>query len=120
MTTFKHGMTTEERYLTATIDHKVCKRLGGQNADENYVISCARCNQLKGMVPYDVFKIFASMVLIPYPDLPLNILKGALQDYTMMLLEAVIGNKKAMRNASSVTLLNLSETVNLYEKGRKR
>jgi hypothetical protein len=116
---FRNGMETEERMRTATVDHKVCKSLGGENIAENYVICCARCNQLKGMVPFEVFKTFASFVLIPYPDLPLNILRHSLQDYTMLLLESVVHNRKAMRNASSVTLLKLSDSIKLYEKGRK-
>ena len=116
---YRNGMEPQERYLTATVDHKVCKSLGGKNDAENYVICCARCNQCKGMVPFEVFKTFADFVLVPYPDLPINIVRNSLQDYCMLLLETVVHNRKAMRNATSVTLLKLSETMELYKKGRK-
>lgn len=39
----------------ATIDHKTPKALGGNNAHTNLVISCRKCNTIKGAKPFEVW-----------------------------------------------------------------
>lgn len=113
-------MTPEQISLTATKDHKRPKALGGTNDKENYLICCARCNGMKGNIPYEVFKVFADMVLLPYPDLPLPVLRNSLTAYIMHLLErAVSQNRKAMRDACTISLLSLAEEIKSFEKGNR-
>ena len=119
MINYRHDLTVEQRELVATKDHKRPKFLGGLNEDENYAVACARCNnQLKAHLPYTVFKIFADMVLLPYPDLPLPILRNSLNLYIMHLLERSCTNKEIMRTASSIALLKLKDDIDEFE-GKK-
>lgn len=125
MLNHRDGMLPEEKELAATTDHKMPKALGGRNEHDNYVICCYRDNQLKGHIPYSVFKPFADMVLIPYPDLPMPILRNSLQLYIMNLLDMSGHNEKIMRKASTIALLKLKDDIDEFEgkkikrKGRK-
>lgn len=117
---YKTGMPPEQRECSASVDHKIPKNLGGQNTHENYVISCARCNQLKGSLPYVVFKTFSNMVLVLHPNLPLPIIRNSLNLYTMHLLDMACNNAKAMRDASTMALLRLKEDMDVFENNTKR
>lgn len=116
MLEYKHSMTPIEKQLMATEDHKLPRHLGGSNDKENLVIACGRCNQLKASIPYTVFKVFADMILRPYPDLPTPILRNTLTRYIMHLLETAMENKKALRDASTISLLKLKDAINNFEK----
>jgi len=112
---YKADMSLEDMALCATKDHIIPKALGGTNADDNYVVACAACNRLKAHIPYNVFKVFADMVLIPFPDLPLHILRNSLNLYIMHLLERSCTNTKIMRTACTATLLRVKEGIDEYE-----
>jgi hypothetical protein len=114
MLIYKEGMSKEDRYISATKDHKHPKNLGGTNERDNYVVACARCNQVKASIPYQVFKIFADMVLIPYPNLPLPIIRNSLNQYVMHLLDMACSNKQTMRNACTLSLLNLVGSIESF------
>ena len=115
---YKAEMSPEEMARCATKDHILPKALGGMNEDNNYVVACAACNRLKGHIPYKVFKVFADMVLIPYPDLPLHILRNSLNLYIMHLLERSCTNEQIMRTACTATMLRLKEGIDEYEGNR--
>lgn len=116
----KPHMDHEAKFLAATVDHKVPKALGGTNTSDNYLACCYRCNQLKGHVPYSVFKTYADMALIPYPDLPLHILRNSFNLYLMHLLDMSCKNTKTMRDASTLAMLKLKDEIDDFEKSRKR
>ena len=109
-------MTPQEKALMGTEDHKTPRNLGGSNDKDNLVISCGRDNQLKDSIPYPIFKIFADMVIRPYPDLPTPILRNTLKMYIMHLLESAVQNKKVMREASTLAMLKLKDEVDRYER----
>lgn len=120
MLAYKADMSLEDLALSATKDHVIPKALGGLNTDDNYKVCCARCNRLKGHIPYPVFKEFANIVLCVYPDLPLPHLRNSLNLYIMALLERSCSNKQIMRTACSVALLKLKDEIDEHEGKRVR
>lgn len=118
MLNHRDNMTHEEKDLAATTDHKLPKALGGRNEHDNYVICCYRDNQLKANIPFNVFKTFADMVLVPYSHLPLPILRSSLNLYIMHLLDMSCNNEKIMRQASTISLLKLKDDIDDFE-GKK-
>lgn len=116
----KPNMTPDQLALTATRDHMDPTALGGSNERQNITAACYRDNNLKGNIPYQVFKMFANMVLIPYPDLPTPILRNSLTVYIMHLVEIAANNKQAMREASRLSLLRLADEIDAYDIGKKK
>lgn len=114
MLPYKAEATKEQRLRMVTIDHKHSKLLGGSNDPDNYEMACGRCNVLKGGVPYEVFRTFAKMVLVPYYYLPLPILRNSLNLYIMQLLMSACGNRKAQRTASTTALLRLKDDIDKH------
>jgi hypothetical protein len=42
--------------LSATLDHVQTKMSGGGNHDQNLVLACLRCNNMRSCIPYHIFK----------------------------------------------------------------
>lgn len=99
------------RGLVRTVEHKTPRTEGGSNSDENLDIACARCNSLRGHLNYDIFTMFAQVILRQYPDAPRPYLAGALQQFICSLAELAIRNKKESRRAISLALLKLGDDL---------
>lgn len=52
---------------TATIDHLTPRADGGDNSRGNLVGSCHRCNQLRGLMPWQAFLAWVQVETLPPP-----------------------------------------------------
>ena len=65
----------------STVDHKVPLVRGGASNDSNLVCACARCNGIKGNMPYDAYLWYRHMLV--RGEKPMDLL---------VAIESVFGN----------------------------
>ena len=107
----KPEMTPDERSQSATIDHMHSKDLGGTNDSYNLIVSCARCNVLKGNIPYSVFVVFARSVLRQFPNATTTVLRRCLNIYIVLLAEHAMKRNKDVNEAIRMSLLKMSDEL---------
>lgn len=107
MIAYKADLTIERRGLIATEEHIVPQSIGGTDEPINIMIACARCNNLRGDMPFDAFVEFARTVIQKYPDSPTPILRNLMLFFMMRLVENAVVNKKNLRRASQLTLFKM-------------
>lgn len=54
-----HQQAVAQPFLTRTVDHKVPKARGGM--DNQCLVSCRRCNHVKGDSPYETFRAWCTV-----------------------------------------------------------
>lgn len=106
---------------TVTDDHKVtqqafrkvkCETVKKQkDAPDNILLSCYRCNNIRGNTSYEVFYAFARYVIRPYPYAPTPLLRIALQQFKDSLADLAIRNQAGTKRALSASLLSISEQL---------
>lgn len=111
----KERMSMEERSISATVDHVIPRDMGGNNNPYNLVISCARCNNLRATVPYEVFMEFARVVIREFPNATTTVLRRSLNLYIMYLLESVTDKKKEVNRALSLSLLRMKDELSIQQ-----
>lgn len=99
------------RGQVGSVEHRIPRVYGGTNEAENLLLSCQRCNSMRGHLDYELFKMFAHFVLEKYPNAPLVYLRAALQQFVTSLAEIAIRNKKESRRAIGLTLLKLNDDL---------
>lgn len=48
-------LTSRNRKTMATVEHIIPTAMGGSNRKENLILSCYRCNQIRGIVRHELF-----------------------------------------------------------------
>lgn len=92
----------------ATVEHVVTQGKGGGDHHENLIFVCKRCNNLRGEVPYEVFVVFARVVLRQYPDAPRSFLVGAMREFVYALAEGGLNRRDYVNHAVRMSLLRLA------------
>lgn len=82
-----------------SIEHVVPRALGGTDHADNLLFACRRCNALRGHLNFDIFSMFAHVILKQYPDAPTIFLRSALVQFVTSLAEIAINNKRASKEA---------------------
>lgn len=95
----------------ATIDHVIPQTKDGPNTADNIVIACARCNGLKGHTSYEIFIVFARVVIKQYPNAPTTLLRLALRQFIDSLAEIAIRNTRESNRAVGNALLSLADNL---------
>lgn len=103
------------RGQVCSIEHIIPRSYNGTNEESNIKWACSRCNSLRGNLNYDIFNMFAQVILKQYPDAPLVYLRGALIQFITSLAEIAIRNKRESRRAISLALLKLGEDLKNME-----
>lgn len=93
-------------------EHIRPKSKNGTDEYSNITWACQRCNSMRGNLDYDIFRMFAQVILTAYPDAPFAYLKSCLQQFITSLAEIAIRNKQESRRAISLALLRLGDDLN--------
>jgi len=99
----------ENPELACTIEHVLPRSKGGRDDVNNIVFACSRCNQLRGSVPYEVFREFARSILQSYPNTNVIQLRKVLQLYLYDLVELLANKPKLLRDAARLTLFQFDQ-----------
>lgn len=82
-----------------SIEHIIPRALGGTDHSDNLLFACRRCNSLRGHLHYDIFAMFAHVILKQYPDAPTIFLRASLVQFITSLAEIAINNKRESKKA---------------------
>ena len=95
----------------ATLDHVVTRGRKGDDHPENILLACARCYNLRGDVPYEVFRSFAQLVVVPYADAPTPFLRVAMREFIYRLAEGGVHKRESVNSACRFGLLALANCL---------
>lgn len=105
------GLTGEDRWLAASIEHIQCRSNDGSNDPVNIIIACVRCNNLRGDLDYELYCEFARSVLQQYPNAPTIVLRKLLRNFVEALSVHSLNNSRAVKQAIRFTLLTNADTL---------
>lgn len=95
-----------------SVDHIIPKALGGTDHKDNLIFACRRCNSIRGHINYDIFYMFANMILRNHPDAPTIYVRDALVTFITSLAESAINNKRESKRAVGIALSKFVKNVN--------
>ena len=101
----------EDRGLDATREHILTQSRHGGHTEHNVDWACRRCNNLRGDMPYEAFRTFARVVLRTYPDAPTPVLRVALRQHAMHIVEMAARRREDLGRAASNALLYVGSIV---------